>query len=188
MPEPAPDALLPASAREAFASDGYWVSPPLFDEERVAALRHAHERIWSGDFDGDGFAQQQAAIRQEYPPHTLRKLDNGWWVNGVVRETVTDPRIGAMAAELLGVERVRLWHDQVIYKPPASAEGEDAGSGNVGWHQDNGYWRALDTTNTCTVWIALQDTDLSNGGMRSIAGSQEWGADRWQRHLLRHRP
>ena len=175
MFDTAPKTLLPASAREAFENDGYWVSPPLFDADRVAALRHAHERIWAGDFDGDGFTHHPPAIRDPYPPHDLRKLSNGWWVNDAVRDAVTDPRIGAMAAELLGVERVRLWHDQVIWKPPAPPEGGDADAANVGWHQDNGYWRALDTTNTCTVWIALQDTDLSNGGMRSIAGSQDWG-------------
>jgi hypothetical protein len=26
-----------------------------------------------------------------------------------------------------------------------------------------------------TVWIALQDTDLTNGGMMTILGSQKWG-------------
>ena len=26
-----------------------------------------------------------------------------------------------------------------------------------------------------TIWLALQDTDLENGGMRSIAGSHRWG-------------
>ena len=27
----------------------------------------------------------------------------------------------------------------------------------------------------CTAWIALQDTDLRNGGMRTIVGSHKWG-------------
>ena len=27
----------------------------------------------------------------------------------------------------------------------------------------------------CTAWIALQDTDLQNGGMRTIVGSHKWG-------------
>jgi len=27
----------------------------------------------------------------------------------------------------------------------------------------------------CTAWIALQDTDLNNGAMRTIVGSHKWG-------------
>ena len=27
----------------------------------------------------------------------------------------------------------------------------------------------------CTAWTDLQDTDLQNGGMRSIVGSHKWG-------------
>ena len=46
---------------------------------------------------------------------------------------------------------------------------------NVGWHQDYGYWKASSTTNMITAWVALQDTDLSNGGMRTIVGSHKWG-------------
>ena len=151
---------------------GYWVSPPLLSADRVAQLREAHDRIWAGDFDGDGFPQYENSVRKTYDPHKLRKIDNGWWINDAVRDLVTDGMLGRIAAKLLGCERVRLWHDQVIYKPPTG----DAGQvGNVGWHQDYGFWHASDDPNMLTIWIALQDTDLENGGMRSIAGSHRWG-------------
>jgi ectoine hydroxylase-related dioxygenase (phytanoyl-CoA dioxygenase family) len=48
-------------------------------------------------------------------------------------------------------------------------------AGNVGWHQDYGYWKASNNANMVTVWIALQDTDLSNGAMMTILGSHKWG-------------
>lgn len=170
---PRPSAL-PLDAREAFEADGYWVSPPLLDADRVAGLRRAHDRIWARDFDTAAFPQHEMP-EDGYPPHGLRQLVNGWWLNDAVRDVVLDPEIGAIAAGLLGVDRVRLWHDQVILKPPAGENAAGDTGGNVGWHQDDGFWRALDTTNTCTVWIALQDTDFSNGGMRTIAGSHRWG-------------
>lgn len=157
---------------DTYHSKGYWVSGPLFDQARVEALREAHTRIWAGDFDGEGFAPHAGSIRDSYDPHAVRKVDNGWWVNDVVRDTVTDGQLGRIAAQLLGCDRVRLWHDQVIFKPPTG----DAGTrGNIGWHQDYGYWHAADTQNMLTIWIALQDTNLENGGMRSIAGSHRWG-------------
>jgi hypothetical protein len=35
-----------------------------------------------------------------------------------MRRIMLDPRLGRMAATLAGVEGVRIWHDQALYKPP----------------------------------------------------------------------
>jgi ectoine hydroxylase-related dioxygenase (phytanoyl-CoA dioxygenase family) len=72
------------------------------------------------------------------------------------------------------VDGVRLWSDQVIIKP-GTVDGQATLAGNVGWHQDYAYWRIPSTTNMITAWIALQDTDLGNGGMRTLVGSHRWG-------------
>ena len=106
-------------------------------------------------------------------PDSLRKLDNGWWINDEIRKTVTDPFIGELTADLLETDEIRLWHDQVIYKPGVGDK--ETQSGNVGWHQDYGYWQCSSNPNMVTVWIALQDTDLTNGGMSTILGSHKWG-------------
>jgi ectoine hydroxylase-related dioxygenase (phytanoyl-CoA dioxygenase family) len=108
-----------------------------------------------------------------YDPSRLRKLDNGWWINDAVRDVVTNPLLGEMASELLSEDSIRLWHDQVILKP--GLNGNESTMGNVGWHQDYGYWQCSSTSNMVTVWIALQDTDLTNGGMMTILGSHNWG-------------
>jgi len=155
-----------------YETDGYYITPKLIDDEQIAALRKAHDRFWAGDFDGDGFPQNPENASGDYDPHAVRKCDNGFWVNNVIRDLVTSEAVGSIARQLMQTDRVRLWHDQVIYKP---ATGDGGQAGNIGWHQDCGYWKAADTTNMVTAWIALQDTDLSNGGMRSIAGSQKWG-------------
>jgi ectoine hydroxylase-related dioxygenase (phytanoyl-CoA dioxygenase family) len=151
---------------------GYWRSPKLLTDAQVAALRTAHERLWAGDFD-------RQVPSQYGPPHAdagstkLRQQCNAFWLNDAIRATVTDPLIGALAARLMRVPTVRLWHDQAIYKPGAA--GVANAGGNVGWHQDYGFWQCASTTNMITVWIALQDTDLNNGGMRTIVGSHRWG-------------
>ncbi len=157
--------------KERFDQDGYWISPKLLDDATIERLRRAHERIWAGDYDGDGYSMNH--FRLSADPHALRKFDNGWWINDEVRSVVTDPELGKMAAGLLDETEIRLWHDQVIYKPGTG--GEETRAGNVGWHQDYGYWKCSNTPNMVTVWIALQDTDLNNGGMMTILGSHKWG-------------
>jgi ectoine hydroxylase-related dioxygenase (phytanoyl-CoA dioxygenase family) len=154
-----------------FDRDGYWISPKLLTDEQIAKLRVAHDRIWSGDFDGDGYPMYPVNLKLD--PKKIRKQDNGWWINDAVRDTVTDPYIGELAADLLEVDSIRLWHDQMIFKPGLGSEVSNAG--NVGWHQDFGYWQCSDNMNMITVWIALQDTDLTNGGMMTILGSHKWG-------------
>lgn len=161
-----------ATDKQKFEKDGYWISPKLISDEQIVKLKEAHERIWSGDYDGDGYSMN-IPWNSKGNPHALRKLDNGWWINDEVRKVVTSPLIGELAADLMETEEVRLWHDQVIYKPGVGDE--QTSSGNVGWHQDYGYWQAANTTNMITVWIALQDTNLTNGGMMTILGSHQWG-------------
>ncbi|MGO4268268.1 phytanoyl-CoA dioxygenase family protein [Paenibacillus sp. TAF58] len=160
-----------AQDKDTFNRDGYWISPKLLDDDQIARLRHAHERVWTGDYDGDGLPMNHYHTNPN--PDSLRKLDNGWWINDEIRSTVTDPLIGELAADLLETDEIRLWHDQVIYKPGVGDK--ETQSGNVGWHQDYGYWQCSSNSNMITVWIALQDTDLSNGGMMTILGSHKWG-------------
>ena len=66
-------------------------------------------------------------------------------------------------------------HDQVLYKPGISSKQGEVPEGNVGWHQDAAHWTMFSLTTFCTAWIALQDTDLSNGAMRFVEGSHKWG-------------
>lgn len=62
------------------------------------------------------------------------KINNSWWINSTIRSAVTSKEIGKIAADLLGISEIRLWHDQAICKPGGVCEGDS--SGNIGWHQD----------------------------------------------------
>src|SRR5579859_7101988 len=60
------------------------------------------------------------------------------WVNDErVRRFVFARRFAKVAAELMGVSRIRLYHDQALFKEPAG--------GGTPWHQDQHYW-PLDTS------------------------------------------
>ena len=73
-----------------------------------------------------------------------------------------------VAAQLLGVPRVRFWHDQVFYKPKHHP-------GVVTWHQDYSYWTRSYPAGHVTCWIALDDATLENGCVHYVPGSHRWG-------------
>jgi ectoine hydroxylase-related dioxygenase (phytanoyl-CoA dioxygenase family) len=79
---------------------------------------------------------------------------------------VLSRRFAKIAAELMGVEGVRLYHDQALYKEP--------GGGHTPWHQDQQYW-PLDGAKCVTLWMPLVDAEESMGTMRFAAGSQKLG-------------
>jgi len=154
---------------------GYWISPRLIDEDTIGELRTELERIFRGERDSDNY------VWYEFPtpePNTqqLHQVTNAWWINRKIKELVTHPGVGRIAARLMRTPEVRLWHDQVLSKPGTPSPETVSNEGNVGWHQDYAHWQCSNSTNMCSVWLALQDTDLNNGGMRSIVGSHKWGA------------
>lgn len=159
---------------EVYSENGFWISPKLINDDRIARLREAMERLFRGEFDGYGsLFNGQLSLPED--PLALRRVVNSWWVNDEIREMVLDPGLGRIAAELMKVEGVRLWADQMIIKP-GSGNNDATKSGNVGWHQDASYWNiSSNQQNMITAWIALQDTDLPNGGMRTLKGSHKWG-------------
>jgi ectoine hydroxylase-related dioxygenase (phytanoyl-CoA dioxygenase family) len=80
-----------------------------------------------------------------------------------VRELTFHPAVAGLAAALLGAPRVRLWHDQALYKEPGGRE-TDA-------HQDYAYW-PIAAPAAVTAWIALVDVDETIGCMGYVPGTQ----------------
>jgi ectoine hydroxylase-related dioxygenase (phytanoyl-CoA dioxygenase family) len=79
-----------------------------------------------------------------------------------MRELMFDPRLGRMAATLAGVDGIRIWHDQALFKPPF---------GNpTGWHLDDPYW-SFDSRDAISIWVALDDATLANGCIWYVPGS-----------------
>ena len=83
----------------------------------------------------------------------------------VLRELATPDGMAAYrgaieaAAHLLGVDGVRLSHDQALFKEP--------GGGRTPWHQDQCYW-PLDTDKTITMWMPLVDVPGEVGTRRDV--------------------
>ena len=159
---------------EEYWERGYWVSPKLLNDAQIERLNRAHERIWSGEIDGEGYYYEGKPFDRNTAPLAVRKMVNGWWINDEVRDLVTSTLLGKIGCALMKTPACRLWHDQVIEKPGSGSHVETQ-AGNVGWHQDYAYWQASDTTNMVTAWVALQDTTLTNGAMMTLVYSHRWG-------------
>ena len=157
-----------------YHAQGFWIGPRLFGDAAVEELRHAVYRTIRGERDFDAMHWGPPPKFDPQSPK-LAHVVNGWWVNAKIREVTRSNEIGYLACRLMDTQEVRLVHDQVLYKPGISPEQREVTEGVVGWHQDAAHWNMFNTTTFCTAWIALQDTDLSNGGMRFVDGSNKWG-------------
>src|SRR5689334_6709531 len=154
------DTIVTDAVRAEYWERGYWISPKLIDDDQIARLRAAHERLWAKQYDHE-IPSQYGIPSPDLSTPVVRQFLNAFWLIDEMRAAVLSPVIGKIGARLMGVDSVRLWHDQAIYKPGMAGQ-PVTNIGNVGWHQDYGYWQCSSTTNMCTAWVALQDTDLSN--------------------------
>lgn len=102
------------------------------------------------------------AERSTYDRAFLQVM-NLWEQSPLVGRFVMSQRLGQVAAELLEVSGVRLYHDQSLYKEP--------GGGITPAHADQYYW-PLASDRTITAWIPLQAVPPEMGPLGFYAGSQ----------------
>jgi hypothetical protein len=161
---------------EIYRERGYWISPTLYSDDEITELREAVTAVCSGRRKpGSRYWLGNGPGELEPKNPRVIQVCNAWWVNTRLREAALDPRLGRIGAQFMNTNEARLWHDQAIYKPGVGPGGRDEQAGNVGWHQDYAHWQCANTDNFVTAWVALQDTNLENGGMRTIVGSHRWG-------------
>ena len=81
-------------------------------------------------------------------------VELAWLHNRLLRDYVLSPRIAKIAADLLNVPRVRLYHDNAMSKEP--------GCGRTPWHYDDHHF-PLATQDVVTDWIPAQPISRAMG-------------------------
>jgi ectoine hydroxylase-related dioxygenase (phytanoyl-CoA dioxygenase family) len=152
---------VPPEQIEQFASLGHTVVRGLATPEEVAEFR---PRIEAAVRRATGHVRPLDA-RDTYGKAFLQ-VPNLCFVDDAVRRFSFAERFARVAAELLGVEGVRLYHDQALFKEP--------GGGYTPWHQDQVYW-PLATDRTITMWMPLVDVPAEVGSMTFADGSHLHG-------------
>ena len=108
------------------------------------------------------------AFKVELPPGNetyqaaFDQYMNLWQSDPAVAEVTLHPGLARTAAALLGVDAVRVYHDQALFKV--------AGGGHTPWHQDQRYW-PLDSDRTITMWLPLHDVDPEMGDLEFAVGT-----------------
>ena len=90
------------------------------------------------------------------------QVTNLWQKSETIKAFVFRKDLARLAAEIMGVRGVRLYHDQALFK--------EAGGGATPWHVDQVYW-PMATANTCTFWIPLQNVNREMGTLSFARGS-----------------
>jgi ectoine hydroxylase-related dioxygenase (phytanoyl-CoA dioxygenase family) len=146
---------------EAFRRDGHTLIKGVLLPEEVDGYREA--------INGAAYlykTEKRALQERDTYGQAFLQIMNLWEVNEDVRKFTLAKRFAKIAADLLGVKKVRIYHDQALYKEP--------GGGFTPWHQDQYYW-PLDTNNTITMWMPLMDIDEDMGMLTFASGSHNAG-------------
>ena len=119
------------------------------DSIREVALTHFRARGWTTSF-GNAFLQQL----------NLR------YCSDAVMRFVSCKRFGRIASRLLRTPKVRIYHEQALFKQPGGIDSH--------WHQDQFYF-PFDDSVTMGLWMPLVDCSLEMGPLRFVRGSHKYG-------------
>ena len=161
LPELESDYRISEDQIRRFQTDGHVWLPAVAGADEIAAYRTV---ILSAR---DAFGPEATPLeeRDTYGKAFLKGL-NLWEKDEGVRRFTLARRFAGIAADLMGVAGVRIYHDQALLKEP--------GGGLTPWHQDQHYW-PLETDNTVTMWMPLVDVSAEMGTMHFASGSHQGG-------------
>ena len=142
-----------------YRRDGHIVLRGVASREDVDLVRPAI----SGVVDEVARSKDTQGRTDDYS-RMFTQVSNVWRKNELARNFVLAKRFAKIAADLMGVEGVRLYHDQALIK--------EAGGKPTPWHQDQYYW-PLETEHTITMWMPLVDVTPQMGTMSFATGSHK---------------
>ncbi len=154
--------VVSADQIEAFRRDGFVVIDDLLTETELEKFGAAVDRAVADRKRNDFRALAEKSLYEQ----SFTQCINLWEDHPEVLPLTFHPKISEAASILIGVERLRLWHDQALYK--------DAGGRYTEPHQDQPYW-PMDEIDTLSAWITFDGSTRENGCMAYVPGSHRVG-------------
>lgn len=164
-------ALLPTEEDVAFYEEhGWYISKKVLYDEIIDEAILGSERYYRGERDtplpvSGGYSDW----KPEDGNNIVRNNEYVSLQNRQLCQLALQPVIGAIAAKLARTSQIRLFDDQLVYKPPIARNGNA-----VGWHADKAYWSTCSSDNLLTAWIPFHDCDESKGPLVVLDGSHKW--------------
>ena len=147
---------LSAEQKKSYAANGYLLGlPPIYTREEIARIN----------------AELPALLALLKPGESTKDIREWHETSTYLFDIAMNPRILDLVEGVLGPDFF-LWASNFFIKEPRSTAA-------VGWHQDAYYW-PMAPHHSVTVWLAFDDVDEINGGMKLIPGSHRGG-------IIKHR-
>ncbi len=108
--------------------------------------------------------ESSTASVNDYYDKVFTQRVNLWQTNERIKRIILDERLGKLAAELAGVDGMRVWHDQALIKKPWANP--------TSWHLDDPYW-SFDSHDAISIWVALDDATFENGCLFFLPGTHK---------------
>ena len=135
----------------AYNTDGYIKPITIFNQDEIAEVRSFFDDVLARTLKAGNNSYSIVSAHMKY---------------GKVYDLITDPRLVAVAKDILG-EDIIGWGAQFFCKMPGDNK-------IIAWHQDASFW-PLSPSKTVTAWLAIDDADQENACMRFVAGSHHFG-------------
>lgn len=161
--------MLSKTQLSAFQDRGFVLGNKVLTDEQVGVLQQEVERVIRDRENKDVRQPVCLGNISRTPDTVIWQIVNIWQASDPFYQLISHPQVVDEVAQLTGASELRIWHDQIQYKP-------SSGGGVNMWHQDAPYWPILEPKNQMlTAWVALDDVDEENGCMRMVPGSHKWG-------------
>jgi len=134
-----------------YQRDGHTIVRALANHDEVSIYREVISEI----VKEQNYHTKPLHERDTYGKAFIQ-IENLWRMRESAAKFVMARRFAKVAADLMGVPSVRIYHDQALFKEP--------GGGHTPWHQDQIFW-PLDTNKTITLWMPLVPISEEVGSM-----------------------
>jgi ectoine hydroxylase-related dioxygenase (phytanoyl-CoA dioxygenase family) len=141
---------------EDFRRDGAVCVRGAFSADEVALVERGIERNLA-----EPSPRALVASRPDDPGRFVEDFCN-WQAIPEYEEFIRESPAAAIAGELMGSERVRLFHDHLLVKEPGTTQ-------RTPWHQDQPYYN-VEGTQTCSMWMPV-DPVAREATLEFVAGS-----------------
>lgn len=167
--------LLTQAQLDEFHVRGFVKGPRILDDAEVDRLRDEMQAVMEGRTKNQPVLNRNMLQgRTEYgeakpTDRVVVQIVNIWEASDVFLQHASRPELTEAVARLCNnAEILRIWHDQIQFKPPKQG-------GPTGWHQDFPAWPVLAPADLVSAWVALDDAEIDNGAMWMVPGSHRWG-------------